>query len=62
MYEIWSLGRNPFPLEESNQIIIDFISQGRIIAPPPGCPREIYRLMAECWLVIKITNNYFLNS
>ena len=49
MFEIWSLGRKPFPTLSQNQEIIDFICQKRLIPPPPGCPRNIYDLMVKCW-------------
>ena len=28
------------------------ISRGYRLPPPPGCPKAIYQLMINCWLVI----------
>uniref|UniRef100_A0A1X7VGF7 Protein kinase domain-containing protein n=1 Tax=Amphimedon queenslandica TaxID=400682 RepID=A0A1X7VGF7_AMPQE len=49
LYEIWSLGRKPFPRLYQNQEIVDFIDQRGLLPPPPGCPREVYSLMVTCW-------------
>ena len=31
------------------------IDGGRRLAPPPGCPLEMYRLMIKCWCVYTAT-------
>jgi serine/threonine protein kinase len=49
LFEIWSLGKKPFPKLNQTQEIIDFINQRRLLPPPPGCPRTIYHLMVKCW-------------
>jgi ephrin-B len=50
VYEIWSLGRRPFNALKTQQII-PFLQthKGYVLPPPPGCPREIYHLMVQCW-------------
>jgi serine/threonine protein kinase len=48
MYEIWSLGYKPFE-GHSNMDCIKIVEKGIRLAPPPGCPRMIYKLMIECW-------------
>ena len=53
LYEIWSVGHKPFH-DLSN---IDVIARGRnkqCLAVPSGCPRPVYSLMVDCWLVIVI--------
>ncbi|XP_064395470.1 uncharacterized protein LOC135342615 isoform X2 [Halichondria panicea] len=48
MYEIWSLGHKPFE-DSSNVETIKMVDKGVRLPPPPGCPRELYKLMIECW-------------
>jgi len=30
---------------------LERIMDGFRLSPPPGCPREIYHIMVQCWLV-----------
>jgi hypothetical protein len=48
MYEIWSLGYKPFE-GHSNMDCIKIVEKGIRLAPPPGCPRMMYKLMIGCW-------------
>ena len=48
MYEIWSLGYKPFE-ECSNAECLKLVDKGIRMPPPPGCPRNIYKLMIDCW-------------
>ncbi|KAL5509531.1 hypothetical protein EMCRGX_G004921 [Ephydatia muelleri] len=48
LYEIWSCGHKPFE-HNTNPEVIKLIDQGVRLAPPPGCPRRIYKIMMECW-------------
>ena len=48
LFEIWSVGREPFP-ELTNDQVMKEIRTGRCQPPPPGCPRAIYKLMVDCW-------------
>lgn len=48
LYEIWSLGKRPFhPLD--NVQVVRAIKEQYCQAPPPGCPRAMYKLMVDCW-------------
>ncbi len=49
MYEIWSLGHGPFEKHTSAECVKVIIINGIRLAPPPGCPRVIYKLMIDCW-------------
>ena len=48
MYEIWSLGHKPFE-GQTNRQVVNLIDTGYRLSPPPGCPREVYQIMVECW-------------
>ena len=48
MYEIWSLGHKPFE-EYTNREVIRKVDSGFRLPPPPGCPRDVYHLMIQCW-------------
>ena len=51
MYEIWSLGHKPFE-DYTNPQVLRKVDKGIRLPPPPGCPKEMYRLMIQCWLVM----------
>ena len=48
MYEIWSLGHQPFE-NYSNAKAMEQIDKGMRLPPPPGCPKAVYSLMIQCW-------------
>ena len=48
MYEIWSLGRQPYE-GKNNDDIMSMVDAGKRLPPPPGCPRAIYSIMVKCW-------------
>ena len=48
LYEIWSVGQKPFQ-KLSNSDVIARLQTHLCQAPPPGCPREVYSLMVDCW-------------
>ena len=48
LFEIWSVGKKPFG-HLSNNDVTARLQNHRCLAPPPGCPIELYRLMVECW-------------
>ena len=50
LFEIWSLGKRPFPSVENSKVP-DILKTGHCQAPPPGCPRAMYQLMVDCWYV-----------
>ena len=63
MYEIWALGLVPFDQLTNIQVYyygpyellgyyvqaLHEIEAGHSPLPPPGCPRNIYTLMMQCW-------------
>ena len=51
MYEIWSLGHTPFKMHTNIESIKLDIDRGMRPAPPPGCPRLVYKLMMDYILV-----------
>ena len=48
LFEIWSVGKKPFELLVNSDVIARLQSRC-CLTPPPGCPREVYKLMVECW-------------
>ena len=48
LYEIWSVGKKPFG-QLKNSDVVARIQNRLCLVPPPGCPREVYKLMVECW-------------
>ena len=50
LYEIWSVGKKPFQ-DLSNSDVIARLQNHQCLSPPPGCPREVYSLMVDCWSV-----------
>ena len=29
--------------------VLRLVGDGYRLSPPPGCPRAVYKLMAQCW-------------
>ena len=50
LFEIWSVGKKPFSQLTNNQVF-KLIQTSHCQPPPPGCPRAVYKLMVDCWLV-----------
>ena len=50
LYEIWSVGKKPFE-DLSNNDMVQRLQNPQCLAPPPGCPRQVYTLMVDCWSV-----------
>ena len=48
VYEIWSLGHKPFEGYSKHEVIRK-VDGGFRLPPPPGCPRDIYHIMIQCW-------------
>ncbi|XP_065899449.1 ephrin type-A receptor 2-like isoform X2 [Dysidea avara] len=48
LYEMWSLGQKPYE-DYDNTEVLDKLEKGYRLPPPPGCPREIYCVMIQCW-------------
>jgi tRNA A-37 threonylcarbamoyl transferase component Bud32 len=50
MYEIWSLGEKPFSQMDALNVVKKLQREVSYVQPPPpGCPRDMYRLMVYCW-------------
>jgi len=48
-WEIFELGRNPYP-ELTNSECITEVIRGYRLPKPDACPEKMYDLMAKCWL------------
>ena len=46
MFEIWSLGLNPW-YKLSNEEVIRTVHSQQVHPPPTGCPRDVYYIMVE---------------
>ncbi|CAI8056309.1 Ephrin type-A receptor 4a (Fragment) [Geodia barretti] len=49
LFEIWSLGHRPFDACSIEKDVMELIGSNVCQPPPPGCPREMYKLMTLCW-------------
>ena len=49
LYEIWSIGERPYGSTWGNNLVLEYVQKGYRLPPPPGCPRQIYQLMIDCW-------------
>ena len=57
LYEIWSVGKKPFERLCNNDMELR-LQNPQCLAPPPGCPRQVYTLMVDCWSVGGENNMY----
>ncbi|XP_053962484.1 tyrosine-protein kinase receptor [Anastrepha ludens] len=48
LWEVFSLGMMPYPGLQ-NPEVMKLVANGGRLSAPPGCPTEIYRIMADCW-------------
>ncbi|KAI6650442.1 Protein tyrosine kinase [Oopsacas minuta] len=48
LWEIYSLGRNPYPGVDNHEISV-FLKNGKRMERPKMCPVDIYDLMQYCW-------------
>ena len=48
LYEIWSMGRKPWPYED-NRSAVEKMARAANLPPPAGCPRSLYQLMVSTW-------------
>ena len=53
LYIIWSTSLSLSVILQYLEKIMD----GCRLPPPPGCPREIYHIMIQCWLVTLLIND-----
>jgi hypothetical protein len=48
LWEVMSLGYMPYP-GRGNQEVMEIVSSGGRLEPPPRCPSPVYRIMDQCW-------------
>ena len=48
LYEIWSVGRKPWPYED-NRSTVEKMARGVNLPPPAGCSRAVYEIMVTSW-------------
>lgn len=48
MWEIFSLGHNPYPLVPV-ETLFDYLKEGNRMSKPMYCDDELYELMLDCW-------------
>ncbi|XP_055529972.1 tyrosine-protein kinase receptor torso-like [Wyeomyia smithii] len=58
LYEICTLGGNPYPLLSTNDLIIE-LKRGYRMEIPSGCSRELYDIMLSCWNALPIDRPTF---
>nr|BAG55514.1 protein tyrosine kinase tec [Hartaetosiga gracilis] len=48
LWEIWSIGIQPYP-DKTNAQTVEFLDKGGRLNCPYGCPDHIFDIMKECW-------------
>ena len=48
LWEIFSTGAQPY-YTLSNEEVIEYVTDEKVLRCPSGCPSEIYDLMVDCW-------------
>ncbi|KAF7989871.1 hypothetical protein HCN44_008545 [Aphidius gifuensis] len=48
MWEITSLGQQPYPAKSNSQVLVYVRNGGRLVKPD-NCPETLYNLMQRCW-------------
>ena len=51
LFEIWSLGDKPWGNDATNEVIVESLSVGTKLSPPTGCPRDVYSIMMDTWIM-----------
>jgi hypothetical protein len=49
MWEIWSFGRCPFGVVQSDERVGQMVIDGKRLGRPPGAPAAVYDVMQRCW-------------
>lgn len=49
LWEIFTLGANPYPGVEANQQFYEQLRNGYRMDKPDYCPNSVYRIMSNCW-------------
>ncbi|XP_055612387.1 tyrosine-protein kinase receptor torso isoform X2 [Uranotaenia lowii] len=60
LYEICTLGGNPYPLLSTNGLIVE-LKKGYRMEKPASCNRELYDLMLSCWNALPVERPSFTN-
>ncbi|XP_062544610.1 tyrosine-protein kinase receptor torso-like isoform X2 [Armigeres subalbatus] len=58
LYEICTLGGNPYPLLSTNDLIME-LKRGYRMEKPDSCSKELYELMLSCWNALPIDRPTF---
>ncbi|XP_068145947.1 LOW QUALITY PROTEIN: tyrosine-protein kinase receptor [Drosophila tropicalis] len=48
LWEVFSLGRSPYPGQHNTQVM-ELVVRGGRLGSPTECPVAIYKIMADCW-------------
>lgn len=48
LWEVFSDGAEPFARKSDKEVVAAVLS-GELLPRPVKCPREVYRLMLQCW-------------
>ncbi|XP_034653781.1 ALK tyrosine kinase receptor [Drosophila subobscura] len=48
LWEVFSLGRSPYPGQHNTQVM-ELVVRGGRLGTPTECPVSIYKIMADCW-------------
>lgn len=48
LWEVFSLGRSPYPGQHNTQVM-ELVVRGGRLGSPTECPVSIYKIMADCW-------------
>ena len=49
LWELFSLGKTPYPGIEPGQELYEKLLKNYRMAQPQFCPHNIYKIMLECW-------------
>ncbi|XP_065077728.1 tyrosine-protein kinase receptor torso-like [Ochlerotatus camptorhynchus] len=59
LYEIFTLGGNPYPLLSTSDLIME-LKRGYRMEKPDSCSKELYDLMLSCWSALPIDRPTFV--
>lgn len=59
LYEICTLGGNPYPLLSTSDLIME-LKRGYRMEKPDSCSKELYSLMLSCWSALPIDRPTFI--
>ncbi|XP_056648328.1 vascular endothelial growth factor receptor 1-like isoform X1 [Diorhabda sublineata] len=59
LWELFSLGRTPYPGMEADERLYHKLVDGYRLDSPEYCPKEIYKIMRDCWSAEPVTRPSF---